>query len=51
MSEQLPVIIDRTGIIGDARAPVVPALIAAAGERASLRFGSVRNVGGSSGQS
>ena len=38
MSEQLPAIIDRTEIIGDARAHVVPALIAAAGERASLRF-------------
>ena len=36
--EQLPAIIDRTKIIGDARAHVVPALIAAAGERASLRF-------------
>ena len=34
MSEQLPTIIDRTGIIGDSRAHVVPALIAAAGERA-----------------
>jgi hypothetical protein len=34
----LAAIIDRTGIIGDARAHVVPALIAAAGERASLRF-------------
>jgi site-specific recombinase XerD len=38
MSEQLPAIIARTEIIGDARAHVVPALIAAAGERASLRF-------------
>jgi hypothetical protein len=38
MSEQLPAIIDRTKIIGDARAPIVPALIAVAGERASLRF-------------
>jgi site-specific recombinase XerD len=36
MSEQLPAIIERTEII--ARAHVVPALIAAAGERASLRF-------------
>jgi site-specific recombinase XerD len=35
--EQLP-FIDRTTIIGDARAQVVPALIAAAGERASRRF-------------
>jgi hypothetical protein len=33
-----PAIINRTEIIGDARAYVVPALIAAAGERASLRF-------------
>jgi site-specific recombinase XerC len=38
MSEQLPAIIDRTKTIGDARAPIVPALIAVAGERASLRF-------------
>jgi site-specific recombinase XerD len=38
MTEQLPAIIERTGIIGDARTPVVPALIAIAGERASLRF-------------
>jgi integrase len=38
MNEQLPAIIDRTGTIGDIRAHVVPALIAAAGERASLRF-------------
>jgi hypothetical protein len=38
MSEQLPAVIDRTVIIGDIRAHVVPALIAAAGERASLRF-------------
>jgi site-specific recombinase XerD len=38
MNEQLPAIIDRTKIIGDARAPLVPALIAASGERASLRF-------------
>jgi site-specific recombinase XerD len=38
MSEQLPAIIDRTNIIGDARAHVVPALIAAAGEHATLRF-------------
>jgi hypothetical protein len=38
MSEQLATVIDRTGIIGDIRAHVVPALIAAAGERASLRF-------------
>jgi hypothetical protein len=34
----LPAVIERTGIIGDARAPVVPTLIAVAGERASLRF-------------
>jgi hypothetical protein len=38
MTEQLPAIIERTEIIGDAPAPVVPALIATAGERASLRF-------------
>jgi site-specific recombinase XerD len=38
VTEQLPAIIDRTEIIGDARAHVVPALIAAAGERALLRF-------------
>jgi site-specific recombinase XerC len=38
MSEHLPAIIDRSEIIGDARAHVVPALIAVAGERASLRF-------------
>jgi hypothetical protein len=38
MSEQLPTVNDRTKIIGDARAPVVPALIAVVGERASLRF-------------
>jgi Phage integrase, N-terminal SAM-like domain len=38
MSAQLPAVIDRTKIIGEARAPVVPALIAAGGERASLRF-------------
>jgi hypothetical protein len=37
MSEQLPAIIDRTEIIGDARTHVVPALIAAAGERASAQ--------------
>jgi site-specific recombinase XerD len=37
MSKQLPAIIDRAGIIGDIRAHVVPALIAAAGDRASLR--------------
>ena len=35
---RLPAIIARPGIIGNARAHVVPALIAAAGERASLRF-------------
>jgi hypothetical protein len=38
MSEQLPAVIDRSRIIGDARAPIVPAMIAVAGERASLRF-------------
>ena len=38
MTAQLPAIIDRTRIVGDVRAPIVPALIAAAGERASLRF-------------
>jgi site-specific recombinase XerC len=38
MSEQLPAVIDRTRIIGDIRAHFVPALIAAAGEPASLRF-------------
>ena len=38
MTKQLPAIIDGTEIIGDVRAHVVPALIAAAGERASLRF-------------
>ena len=38
MSEQLPAVIDRTVIIGDIRAHVVPALIAAAGERAARRF-------------
>jgi hypothetical protein len=38
MSEQLPVIIERTKIVGDAHGPVMPALIAVAGEQASLRF-------------
>jgi site-specific recombinase XerD len=38
MNEQLPVIIDRTKIIGGVRAQAVPVLIAASGERASLRF-------------
>jgi site-specific recombinase XerD len=38
MTEQLAAVIDRTGIIGDARDPVVPALIAAAGERTGPRF-------------
>jgi site-specific recombinase XerD len=38
MSEQLPVIADRTKIIGDDHVHIVPALIAAAGARASLRF-------------
>jgi hypothetical protein len=38
MTTQFPAIIDRTEIIGDARAHVVPVIIAAAGERASLRF-------------
>src|ERR1700681_4002735 len=37
MSEQLPAAIDRTKIIGDARA-LVPALIAAAGDHAARRF-------------
>ena len=36
MTEPLHVLIDRTRIIGDARVPIVPALIAAAGGRASL---------------
>jgi site-specific recombinase XerD len=38
MTAQLLAIIDRTRIVGDVRAPIVPALVAAAGERASLRF-------------
>jgi hypothetical protein len=38
MNERLPAIIDRTGIIGNGRAHIVPALIAAAGEHASFRF-------------
>jgi site-specific recombinase XerD len=38
MSEQLPAVIERTQIIGDVRADFVPALIAVAGERASVRF-------------
>src|ERR1700722_1570821 len=38
MTQQLPAIIDRTGKIAADRAHVVPALIAAAGERATLRF-------------
>ena len=38
MSEQLPVIVDRIEIIGDDQVHIVPALIAAAGARASLRF-------------
>jgi site-specific recombinase XerD len=38
MSEQLPAFVDRTGIIGAACAHIVPALIAASGERSSLRF-------------
>jgi hypothetical protein len=39
MSKQLPAIIDRAEISGgDTYTPVVPALVAAAGERASLRF-------------
>jgi hypothetical protein len=38
MTEQLLVIIHRTQIIGDVRTHIVPALIAVAGERASLRF-------------
>ena len=49
MSEQLPARIDRTEIIGDVRAHIVPTLMAAAGERASLRFleffaGRIRNL-------
>jgi hypothetical protein len=42
MNEQLPAAIDRIKIIGDARAPLVPALIA--GERASLRFPAAPSV-------
>jgi hypothetical protein len=38
MTKKLPAIIDRTEIIGDNYPHVVPALIVAAGERASLRF-------------
>ena len=38
MTEQLPAIIGRTEIIDNVRTPFVPALIAASGERASLRF-------------
>jgi site-specific recombinase XerC len=38
MIERLPAIIHRTKTIGDVRAHVVPALIAASDERASLRF-------------
>ncbi len=38
MSERLSAIIDRAKIIDDAPAPVVPALIAAAGDRASCRL-------------
>jgi len=38
VTEQLPAIIDQTKIIGDARVHVVPTLVAASGERASLRF-------------
>jgi|tagenome__1003787_1003787.scaffolds.fasta_scaffold20400874_2 hypothetical protein len=38
MTAQLPTIIDRSRIVRDVRVPIVPALIAAGGERASLRF-------------
>jgi hypothetical protein len=38
MTEQLPAIINRAKIVADAHAHIVPALIAVAGERASLRF-------------
>ncbi len=38
MTGKLPAIIDRTAIVADNSTHVVPALIAAAGERASLRF-------------
>jgi site-specific recombinase XerD len=38
MTAQLPAVIERTQIIGDVRADFVPALIAVAGERASVRF-------------
>jgi site-specific recombinase XerD len=38
MSDQLPAVTERTPIIADVRADFVPALIAVAGERASLRF-------------
>lgn len=38
MTLQLPATIDRTRIVGDVHAPIMPALIAAAVERALLRF-------------
>ncbi len=38
MNEQLPALIGRTEILGEARTRVVPAFIAAAGVRTSLRF-------------
>jgi integrase/recombinase XerC len=39
MSEQLPIIVvDQTQILGNVRSPIVPPLIAATGDRASLRF-------------
>jgi site-specific recombinase XerD len=38
MTAQLPAIVDRPATIADDRADIVPALIAAAGERASVRF-------------
>jgi hypothetical protein len=37
-NEQLPALIGRTEILGEARTRVVPAFIAGAGERASLRL-------------
>ena len=42
MTEQLPTIInDRTGIIADTRAHIVPALIAAAGETRRAAFSGI----------
>ena len=38
MTDQLPAVIERTKIIGDGRPLVVPALIAAAGDRARSAF-------------